>query len=409
MIENRFPHVFQPLTIRGLTLKNRLQYAPTVALTCAPDGSVIQDAVDYVSWQADTGVAYVTIGDTPVYHNERSAFLCELNVNSDDCIPGMHRLARAARAHGAEISVELTFEGRAGRWNPGDPPLVAVSASRPFSGGPFHQPEKEFKDADAEDREFFKGRYVDCAVRCKNAGFKIVMLHCGHGNFLAQWLSPLSNARTDEYGGSPENRRRYPLEVLKAVREAVGDDMLIEIRVSASEEMPGGLEFPESLDFMEAAEEYVDIIHVSRGIIFDISGSYTAPSLFKGRLLNVKEAAEAKKRLKRAAVCVVGVITSLEEAEEIIAGGKTDIVAMAKSLMSDQHLVQKSLEGRIEDVRPCTRCDLCGNHQMFGTPMTCMINPRFKILGDIEPVAEKDRKKVLVVGGGPAGMMAAQT
>ncbi|MDR1043213.1 MAG: FAD-dependent oxidoreductase, partial [Clostridiales Family XIII bacterium] len=110
-----------------------------------------------------------------------------------------------------------------------------------------------------------------------------------------------------------------------------------------------------------------------------------------------------------AAVCVVGVITSLEEAEGIIADGKADIVAMAKSLMSDQHLVQKSLKGKMEDVRPCTRCDLCGNHQMFGTPMACMINPRFKILGDIEPVAEKDRKKVLVVGGGPAGMMAAQT
>ena len=142
MNQNLYPHVFQPLTIRGVILKNRLEYAPTVVLKCNADGTVGQDMLDFMAWQAKTGAGWVTVGDTPVTHDKTS-------------------------------------------------------------------------------------HYADCALRCKHAGFRIVMIHCAHQNFLAQWLSPASNVRTDEYGGSPENRRRYPLEVLKAVREAVVMEMPI--------------------------------------------------------------------------------------------------------------------------------------------------------------------------------------
>jgi len=408
MKTNKYPHIFQPLKVRGLILKNRLQYAPTVTLTCAPDGSVIQDTIDFAAWQADTGVAYVTIGDTPVTHDARSAWLCELNVNSDDCIPGMNRLARIVREHGAEISVELAHAGRGGKWFDGDPPLAVPSASRPLIGGLAGGSRPPLKDADRDDMDYFKSRYVDCAVRCKHAGFRMVMLHCAHGNFLAQWLSPDSNVRTDEYGGSPENRRRYPLEVLKAVREAVGEELVIEIRVSAQEDNPDGYGLAESLDFMEAAQEYVDIIHVSRGTIFGPGAVYTIPTIFSERRLNVAFAAEAKKRL-RVPVCVVGNITTLAEAEEIIASGQADIVAMAKSLMTDQQLVEKSLAGREDEIRPCTRCDQCGNNQIYGTSMTCSVNPRFGVHGDIPVLPEAARKQVLIIGGGPGGLEAART
>ncbi len=401
MLENKYPHVFQPLTIRGITLKNRLQYAPTVVLKCAPNGDVTQEMVDFMAWQAKTGVAYVTVGDTPVTHDDNSAWLCEMNVNSDDCIHGMHALAETARRNGAEISVELAYAGRGNRPNADGTPTAVVSAERPVS------PElNNLRTMNRADMDYMRDRYVDCAVRCKKAGFRMVMLHCAHNNFLAQWLSPDSNVRTDEYGGSPENRRRYPLEVLKAVREAVGNDMIVEIRVSAQEDTPGGLELPESLDFMEAAQEYVDIIHVSRGNVFTVAGTYCIPTYFKGRQLNVAFAAEAKKRL-HVPVCVVGNITSLAEAEEIIASGKADIVAMAKSYMADGELVQKSLAGKVEDIRPCTRCDLCGNANTYGTSMRCAINPRMGETGPIPPAAES--KKVMVIGGGPGGMMAAQT
>ena len=408
MIENRYPHVFQPLTIRGITLKNRLQYAPTVVLKCAPNGDMTQEMLDFMEWQAKTGVAYITVGDTPVTHDTTSAWLCEMNVNSDDCIHGMNQLVEAARRNGAELSAELAHAGRGSRVGPNDPPSFAVSASRPLKPGPLAPEISNLKEMDSHDMDYMKSRYVDCAVRCKKAGFRMVMIHCAHGNLLAQWLSPESNARTDEYGGCPENRRRYPLEVLKAVREAVGQDMIIEIRVSAQEDTPDGLELPESLDFMEAAQEYVDIIHVSRGNVFSLAGTFTIPTYFKGRQLNVAFAAEAKKRL-RIPVCVVGNITSLKEAEEIIASGKADLVAMAKSFMADHELVSKSLGGREDEVRPCTRCDLCGNANVYGTSMSCAINPRMGISGSISPVSAEERKKVMVIGGGPAGMMAVQT
>lgn len=403
MIETKYPHVFQPLTIRGVTLKNRLQYAPTVVLKCEPNGDMSRDMLEFMEWQAKTGVAYVTVGDTPVTHDTTSAWLCEMNVNSDDCIHGMNQLVEVARRNGAELSVELAHAGRGSRVAPTDPPALCPSAELPLEPGMEH-----LKTMDKADLEYMKGRYVDCAVRCKKAGFKIIMLHCAHGNLIAQFLSPLSNCRKDEYGGSPENRRRWPLEVLKAVREAVGPDMVIEIRVSATEDTPGGYELAESLDFMEAAQEYVDIVHVSRGVVFTLAGTNTIPTYFKKGPLNVEFAAEAKKRL-HIPVCVVGMITSLEMAEEIIASGKADLVAMAKSFMADGELIHKSLAGRTEDIRPCTRCDLCGNANTYGTSMHCAINPRMGLTPDPELLPPEQRKKVMIIGGGPGGMMAAQT
>ena len=245
MNQNLYPHLFQPLTIRGVTLKNRLEYAPTVVLKCNADGTVGQDMLDFMAWQAKTGAGWVTVGDTPVTHDKTSHWLCEMNVCDDDCIHGMNALAEVCRQNGAEISAELAYAGRGNRAPQDGSPIAIVSAERPLN------PEDNVRTMNRQDMDEMKAHYADCALRCKHAGFRMVMIHCAHQNFLAQWLSPASNVRTDEYGGSPENRRRYPLEVLKAVREAVGEDMVIEMRVSAVEGIPGGMEFEESLAFMK--------------------------------------------------------------------------------------------------------------------------------------------------------------
>ncbi len=404
MKQNAYPHVFQPLTVRGLTLKNRLEYSPTVVLKCNADGTMSQDMLDFMQWQARTGAAWVTVGDTPVTHDDTSHWLCEMNVCDDMCIHGMNALVEQCRKNGAELSVELAYAGRGNRAPRDGTPTAVVSAERPLD------PDDNVRTMTREDMDYLKERYVDCALRCKHAGFRMIMLHCAHNNFLAQWLSPDSNVRTDEYGGSPENRRKYPLEVIKAVREAVGNDMVIELRVSAEEKIPGGLELEESIAFMELAQEYVDIMHVSQGSIFHLSARYTIPTYFREphKPLNTGYSEIIKKRL-HIPVAVVGMITTLEEAEEIIASGKADIVAMAKSFMADGDLVHKTLAGKADRVRPCTRCDLCGNANTWGTSMSCAINPRCGVYGQIEKVAEADRKNVMVIGGGPAGMMAAQT
>ena len=404
MIRNdRYPHVFQPLTVRGLTLKNRLEYAPTVVLKCSPEGEVTQEMLDYVAWQAKTGVGYLTIGNTPVVHTDSSAWVCELNVTQDRCIHGLEMMARTARENGAEMSVELAHAGRGSNSTPGNPALAPSDV--PLNGGPLGY----IKPMNEEDMAYIRQQFVDCAIRCQKAGLKIIMIHCAHNNLLAQFLSPASNHRTDAYGGSLENRMRFPLSVLKAVREAV-PNMVIECRCSAQEDTPDGLQLEESLTFMERAQEYVDIIHVSRGnIFFNYGSTYTIPTYFKGRQLNVAFAAEAKKRL-HVPVAVVGNITSLQEAEEIIGSGKADIVVMAKSYMADENLIHKSIRGQAEDVRPCTRCDWCGNANNFGTSMRCAINPMLgKDMELSKLVAPGEEKHVMVIGGGPGGMMAAQT
>ena len=404
MIRNdRYLHVFQPLTVRGLTLKNRLEYAPTVVLKCSTEGEVTQEMLDYVAWQAKTGVGYLTIGNTPVVHTDSSAWVCELNVTQDRCIHGLEMMARTARENGAEMSVELAHAGRGSNSTPGNPALAPSDV--PLNGGPLGY----IKPMNEEDMVFVRQQFVDCAVRCQKAGLKIIMIHCTHNNLLAQFLSPASNHRTDAYGGSLENRMRFPLSVLKAVREAV-PNMVIECRCSAQEDTPDGLQLEESLTFMERAQEYVDIIHVSRGnIFFNYGSTYTIPTYFKGRQLNVAFAAEAKKRL-HVPVAVVGNITSLQEAEDIIGSGKADIVVMAKSYMADENLIHKSIRGHAEDVRPCTRCDWCGNANNFGTSMRCAINPMLGKDIDLSKLVEPGQEKhVMVIGGGPGGMMAAQT
>ena len=404
MIRNdRYPHVFQPLTVRGLTLKNRLEYAPTVVLKWSPEGEVTQEMLDYVAWQAKTGVGYLTIGNTPVVHTDSSAWVCELNVTQDRCIHGLEMMARTARENGAEMSVELAHAGRGSNSTPGNPALAPSDV--PLNGGPLGY----IKPMNEEDMAYVRQQFVDCAVRCQKAGLKIIMIHCAHNNLLAQFLSPASNHRTDAYGGSLENRMRFPLSVLKAVREAV-PNMVIECRCSAQEDTPDGLQLEESLTFMERAQAYVDIIHVSRGnIFFNYGSTYTIPTYFKGRQLNVAFAAEAKKRL-HVPVAVVGNITSLQEAEDIIGSGKADIVVMAKSYMADENLIHKSIRGHAEEVRPCTRCDWCGNANNFGTSMRCAVNPMLGRDIDLSKLVEPGQEKhVMVIGGGPGGMMAAQT
>lgn len=284
--------------------------------------------------------------------------------------------------------------------------FVALAPSAiPFSGC-----SSNLKEMDMKDMDDVKVRFSDCADRCRRAGFGMVMIHCAHNNLLGQFLSPLSNKRTDKYGGSPENRRRYPLEVLKAVREKVGSELCIEVRVSACEEADGGLEFEESLEFMKEAQQYADIIHISRGIIYNRSAIYTLPTYMKPRMLNVEYAALAKREL-HVPVAVVGNITSLEEAEEIISSGKADIVAMARTHLADFEALKKSAAGQSTKVRPCLRCHRgCIDNSALGQAIHCTVNPALGFESMVRAIPHSAvKKRVMVIGGGPAGMMAAQT
>lgn len=400
----RYPHVFSPIQIGPIRLKNRLGFAPMVCNKCTIDGTVTDSMVEFVYSQASTGVGYVTIGDTQVDDELGGAFMATLNIARRTSIPGMIKLTEAAAFGGAVLSVELNHSGRGAKDDLTQGQPIGPSAVC------FPRCSQNVRPMDRNDLDRVKGLFVHCAKNCVRAGFRMLMLHCAHNNLLGQFLSPLSNLRTDEYGGSPENRRRYPLEVLAAVREAVGPDIAIEIRVSAEEITPGGLCFEESLAFMEEAQRYCDLIHVSRGIVYDDAGIYTLPTYLRERTLNVDWARRVKERVTRP-VAVVGNFSSLAEAEEVIASGAADIVCAARMYLTDHELIAKSLQGDEQAVRPCLRCHRgCIDNSARGKAIHCAVNPGlgFEELERALP-APKGKRRALVAGGGPAGMQAALT
>lgn len=401
---NSYPHVFSPIKIGPVELKNRLGFAPMVCNKCTIDGTVTDSMVEFVYSQAATGVAYVTIGDTQVDDDLGGAFMATLNIARKTSVPGMIRLTEAARFGGAVLSVELNHSGRGAKDH--------LTKGRPI--GPsavcFPRCSQNVRPMDREDLERVKGLFVHCARQCVHAGFQMLMVHCAHNNLLGQFLSPLSNRRDDEYGGSAENRRRYPLEVLAAVREAVGPGVAIEVRVSAEEITPGGLTFDESLAFMVEAQKYCDLIHVSRGIVYDDAGIYTLPTFLRERRLNVEWARRVKAAL-HVPVAVVGNFSTLAEAEEVISSGAADIVCAARMYLADHDLVGKTLRGEPEAVRPCLRCHRgCIDNSARGKAIHCAVNPGlgFEELERALPVP-KEARRVLVAGGGPAGLQAALT
>ena len=388
MLTNRYPHVFSPIQIGPVRLKNRLGFAPMVCNKCTVDGTVTDSMVEFVYQQASTGVGYVTIGDTQVDDDLGGAFMATLNIARKTSIPGMIKLTEAAGFGGTVLSVELNHSGRGAKDDLTNGQPIGPSAVC------FPRCSQNVRPMERADLERVKGLFVHCAKQCVRAGFRMLMVHCAHNNLLGQFLSPLSNLRTDEYGGSPENRRRYPIEV----------------RVSAEEITPGGLQFDESLAFMEQAQQYCDLIHVSRGIVYDDAGIYTLPTYLRDRTLNVDWARRVRERL-RIPVAVVGNFSTLEEAEQVIASGAADIVCAARMYLTDHEIIPKSLAGRPETARPCLRCHRgCIDNSARGKAIHCAVNPAlgFEELERALP-APKGVRKVLVAGGGPAGLQAALT
>ncbi len=239
------------------------------------------------------------------------------------------------------------------------------------------------------------------------------MIHGAHGNLIAQFASRLYNKRTDEYGGSLENRARFAIEVLDRVRELCGEDFVIEYRISADEIHPDGMHLDETLRFIELIQDKVDILHVSAGLHgeFEYMRNWWQNYLMD-REYNVHYAADIKKAFPNKVVCTVGSIMDIGKAEEILAAGKADMVAMCRPLLADPEMPRKYALGREEDHRPCLRCQYCGCRLIVPAVINCAVNP---FLGNETEFPEAKvtkadvKKRVAVVGGGPAGIQALLT
>ncbi|MDD6023542.1 MAG: FAD-dependent oxidoreductase [Oscillospiraceae bacterium] len=398
----QYSKLFQPLQVGTLTLRNRIISAPNMMSALNPDGSPTDYMVGYYEEKAKGGAAIVTVGDTPV--EERGFTTPRHPILNKTTVQKWSEVARAIKQHGAIASLELNHGGRISN--------SAVTGFTPL--GPMDEVKANgttVKGADENEIQELVKAFADTAALAKMTGYDMVLLHGAHGWLLDQFLSPKFNRRTDAYGGSLENRARFPLMVIDAVRKAVGPRFPIEYRVGL-ELIEGGLELGDLIAFCKMIEDKVDMIQISAGLDTDPNFAVkTHPTIFLPHMVNVETAAKVKAAVTKCPVAVVGSITSPEEAEQVLASGKADAVAMVRSLIADPHLPNKARMGKTEDIRPCLRCLDCLTGLQTKTQMACAVNPRtgheFRL--DLTEKPATSRKTVLVVGGGPGGMQAAIT
>ena len=401
-----YPHLFEPITIKKTTFRNRIWSAPNMMCHMDANGFPTDYMIAYYANKAKGGAAVVTIGDTPVdlehaATNPRSFNLCYA------ALPFLSELAMAIHEHGAVASLELNHGGMVGvpEANGGNDPIGPVDFIRDWDGVHVHGMTESVMDEVAE-------HFADKAELLKTAGFDMCLIHGAHGWLLDQFISPLYNTRTDEYGGSLENRAKFPLMVIERIRQRVGPDFLIEYRMSGAEEIEGGLTKEEGIQFAKLLDGKVDILHVSAALdIEEAQAVHTHPTMFLPHGVNVHYAADIKAAGVKTPVVTIGAISDPEMAESVLAEGKADLIGMTRALIADPEFPNKAQSGRADEIIPCLRCLDCltGMHtgQHFQCAVNCETGREFRYRNYIRPAAS--RKKVLVVGGGPGGMKAAIT
>lgn len=403
----KFPHLSSPITIGRVTFRNRMFSAPMGGTDITNDGCIGPKSTAFYELRGKGGAGAVTVSECMVHPKTDGSHAYHLDTSILNSLASAAYTADAIRRHGAIPSIELSHSGmyagtymtdksrqhNMNQWGPSD-------TVRP-DGVPVKALTKEML---AE----ITAAYGNVAGLAKRAGFEMLMIHGGHGWLLNQFFSPYFNKRTDEYGGSLENRCRLAVEVLKAVREAVGPGFPIEFRLSGSELFDGDYDLEEGARIAQQIEPYIDLLHVSAGTYQRGFGD-THPSMFKEHGCNVYLAAEIKKHVS-VPVATIGGLNDPRQMEKIIADGKADIVYMARALLADPFLPRKVMANKDEDIVKCLRCFTCMAERAATSTRRCTVNPIIgRELEGCEVPKAPESKKVVVVGGGPGGLKAAHT
>jgi 2,4-dienoyl-CoA reductase-like NADH-dependent reductase (Old Yellow Enzyme family)/thioredoxin reductase len=412
-----YKHVFSPIRIRGVDFKNRIEMAPPSPNLADPDGRVTHEFVELFRSVARGGAAIISVGNSIIDLREARDEERQLDLGRDDFILPLTRYAEMCHGYGVQPSLEINHMGMDAPYEKyGRPAIAPSSYIRPFERMRAKTAGREPVPTEEMSHEKIKetvDKYARATFRCKRAGFNTGMIHGGHGNLISQFASRMYNLRTDEYGGSLENRARFAMEVLDRTRELVGENFVIEYRISADEIHPEGMHFEETLRFIEMIKDKIDILHVSAGLHadFELMREWWQNYMME-RNYNVHWAEKIKKTFPDLLVCAVGSILNIKDADEIIESGKADFVAMCRPLLADPELPRKYALGKEEDHRPCLRCQYCGSRLMIPAVINCAVNPylgnEIEFPGNKVRKAE-EKKRVAVIGGGPAGIQAMLT
>lgn len=389
-----FPHLFEPIQIGKTTVKNRI-FMPPLSTNLADKGYVTDALVEHYSNRARGGVGLIVTEVTTV-EPTYTYLPGDMSIYDDSYIPGWKKLVDAVHKYDTKILSQLFHPAYMAFPVPGTPQLIA-----PSNVGPYYAKSAP-RAVTVEELHVLVRQFGEAALRFKKAGGDGVEIQCAHAHgLLGGFLTPLYNKRTDEYGGDINGRLRLTLEVIREVRKQCGDDFIIDVRISGDEYSEGGLTLNDMIYVSKQLEkEGVDFLHVSGGNTIKRGSSMPAPGTSPAPHAHASE--EIRKHV-HIPVATVARINEPWVAEELIADGKADICMIGRANLCDSEFANKAREGRTDDIRPCIGCGRCLTGIMFGKPIACTVNPSVET-NDIDEADVK--KKVLVIGGGPAGMEA---
>ncbi len=400
-----FPHLFSPIRIGSMELRNRLAMAPMTTSWSGPGDTVSQRLIDYHVARARGGVGLITFEVCTVDQNFPYQWHT-VGLWGDHLIASHVELTKAVHAHGAKIVPQISHPG---------PESAAPFVNKLQTVGPSvcvsPQTGQTCRALTVEEIETIIEQYGQAARRAREAGYDGMELHCAHAYMMCgSFLSPLRNQRTDAYnGGTVEGRLRFPIAVIKSMKAGAGQDFPLVLRISGDERHPKGRDIKGTLEIIpRLAEAGVDAFHVSGGNIDRLTTGIIAGSTYPWGY-NVPEAAAIKK-ITRAAVMVVGRIHDPEKAEEVLQAQQADVIVMGRPLLADPELPNKAASGDLRRLRRCISCENCFDSCAEGdlTQMHCAINAFTGKEGQLSLEKAARAKKVMVIGGGPAGMEAAR-
>lgn len=400
MAAKNFRKLFEPYTVKSMTVKNRIVMTPIGTNFAEHTGEVNEKIIEYYKQRAKGGTGLVAIEAASVYSPQGASGSYQLRIDHDTYIPGLYKLCETIHGYGSKISILLNHAGASANGSLTNIQPVSASDIPSKAGGDIPRPLTK------DEILIIVDKFAQAAKRAVTAGFDAVEIQAGHGYLLNQFLSPLTNDRTDEFGGSKENRARFLTLVLKAVHETVGENIPIFLNISADELAEGGNTLEDTLDIIEYFKKYVDVFSVSAGLTCSIQYQNDADYLPDGWKSYMSKAI----REKTGKPCLTsGNIREPEIANRILEDGEADFIAIGRGLIADPEWVNKVQFGNTDDINRCISCNNGCTATLSDEPIRCTINPSIVSGEYYKKNSLKKPCNVVVIGGGTAGLEAACT
>ena len=394
----QFSKLLEPGNIGKMTLRNRMVMPPMVTNFASEKGYVTQQTKDYYEARARGGISLIIVEATCIDASEGKTFSRQLLIDNDNFVTGMADLTEVIHRHGARAALQIHHGGRVAS--------SEITGKKPVAPSPVPVPGGEMpRPLTGAEIAWLVTSFTQAAVRAKRAGFDGIEVHGAHGYLVSQFLSATSNKRDDQYGGSVENRTRFLLEILKAIRREVGREYPVWCRLSAIEfGVEDGITIEETIQVARMVEEAgADAIHVS---VTGAGPSRTPPmALQPGRILPLAETVR-----EAVSIPIIGVMKiNPQLGESALREGKADFIAFGRALLADPDIPGKVSLARLDDIKPCIYCGNCSD-TLYLSPdgINCTVNPALGIEREYRLTSATRSKKVIIVGGGPAGMEAAR-